>query len=103
LKQLTVFPGFGFERVDIADRSAIADLFAAHRFPVVVHLAAQAGVRHSLLHPYAYLDANLTGFLNVLEGCRAQQSRHLVYASSSSVYGANTKPRSRRRIRPITH
>ena len=91
LKQLTVFPGFGFERVDIADRSAIADLFAAHRFPVVVHLAAQAGVRHSLLHPYAYLDANLTGFLNVLEGCRAQQSRHLVYASSSSVYGANTK------------
>jgi UDP-glucuronate 4-epimerase len=91
LKQLTVFPSFGFERVDIADRSAVADLFAANRFPVVVHLAAQAGVRHSLLHPYAYLDANLTGFLNVLEGCRAQQSRHLVYASSSSVYGANTK------------
>ena len=85
LKQLTVFSSFRFERVDIADRTAAGKLFAAQRFPVVVHLAAQAGVRHSLTHPYAYLDANLTGFLNVLEGCRAQQCQHLVYASSSSV------------------
>jgi UDP-glucuronate 4-epimerase len=69
----------------------MAELFAAHRFPDVVHLAAQAGVRHSLVDPHAYVDANLTGFLNVLEGCRHAQCRHLVYASSSSVYGANTR------------
>src|SRR5947209_5418465 len=65
-------------------------LFATHRFPYVVHLAAQAGVRYSLVNPHAYVDANLVGFLNVLEGCRAVASRHLLYASSSSVYGANT-------------
>ncbi len=69
----------------------MAELFAAHRFPDVVHLAAQAGVRHSLIDPHAYVDANLAGFLNVLEGCRHAQCRHLVYASSSSVYGANTR------------
>ena len=91
LKRLAAFDGFRFDRVDIADRTGIGKLFSAERFPVVVHLAAQAGVRHSLTNPYAYLDANLTGFLNVLEGCRAQQCQHLVYASSSSVYGANTK------------
>jgi UDP-glucuronate 4-epimerase len=66
-------------------------LFAKHRFAAVVHLAAQAGVRHSIDHPHAYADANLEGFLNVLEGCRRNECRHLVYASSSSVYGANTK------------
>ena len=69
----------------------MAALFAAHRFPAVVHLAAQAGVRYSLIDPHAYVDANIVGFLNVLEGCRHHGCRHLLYASSSSVYGANTK------------
>ena len=82
---------FSFEQVDLADRASMAFLFAKHRFPVVVHLAAQAGVRHSIDHPHAYADANLEGFVNVLEGCRHHQCRHLVYASSSSVYGANAK------------
>lgn len=82
---------FGFVQTDLADRPAMAALFAQHRFEVVVHLAAQAGVRHSIDHPHAYVDANLEGFLNVLEGCRHNGCRHLVYASSSSVYGANTK------------
>jgi UDP-glucuronate 4-epimerase len=82
---------FDFVQADLADRGAIAELFARHRFPVVVHLAAQAGVRHSIEHPEAYVDANLQGFGNVLEGCRHNQCRHLLYASSSSVYGANAK------------
>jgi UDP-glucuronate 4-epimerase len=82
---------FGFEQIDLADRASMALLFAKHRFPVVVHLAAQAGVRHSIDHPHAYAEANLEGFVNVLEGCRHHQCRHLVYASSSSVYGANAK------------
>jgi UDP-glucuronate 4-epimerase len=82
---------FSFEQVDLADRASMALLFAKHRFPVVVHLAAQAGVRHSIDHPHAYADANLEGFVNVLEGCRHHECRHLVYASSSSVYGANAK------------
>jgi UDP-glucuronate 4-epimerase len=91
LKELAAFPEFRFERVDLADRARMDALFAAHRFPIVVHLAAQAGVRHSLAEPHAYAEANLTGFLNVLEGCRNSGCRHLVYASSSSVYGGNTK------------
>jgi UDP-glucuronate 4-epimerase len=82
---------FRFVKLDLADRAGMAALFAEHRFQNVVHLAAQAGVRHSLVDPHAYADANLTGFLNILEGCRHAKSRHLVYASSSSVYGANTK------------
>jgi UDP-glucuronate 4-epimerase len=82
---------FSFAQVDLADRASMALLFAKHRFPVVVHLAAQAGVRHSIDHPHAYADANLEGFVNVLEGCRHHECRHLVYASSSSVYGANAK------------
>jgi UDP-glucuronate 4-epimerase len=82
---------FSFVKADLADRPSMAALFAKHRFPVVVHLAAQAGVRHSIDHPHAYADANLQGFLNVLEGCRHNACRHLVYASSSSVYGANAK------------
>ena len=82
---------FSFEQVDLADRASMALLFAKRRFPVVVHLAAQAGVRHSIDHPHAYADANLEGFVNVLEGCRHHECRHLVYASSSSVYGANAK------------
>jgi UDP-glucuronate 4-epimerase len=92
VEQLAAFKAFRFERIDIADRAATAALFAARRFASVVHLAARAGVRHSLEQPHAYADANVTGFLNVLEGCRTQHCRHLVYASSSSVYGANTTP-----------
>ena len=91
LQQLAGAKNFKFVRLDLADRAATAALFGEHRFPFVIHLAAQAGVRHSLVDPHAYADANLVGFLNVLEGCRHQGCRHLVYASSSSVYGANTK------------
>jgi UDP-glucuronate 4-epimerase len=91
LRELEAFPRFRFDQIDLADRSAMAGLFAAKRFQRVIHLAAQPGVRHSLKDPHAYADANLTGFLNVLEGCRQSNCRHLVYASSSSVYGANTR------------
>lgn len=91
LAELAKFPSFRFEQIDLADRERLAALFAARRFPAVVHLAAQAGVRHSLDHPHAYADANLAGFLNVLEGCRHGGCRHLVYASTSSVYGGNTR------------
>jgi UDP-glucuronate 4-epimerase len=80
-----------FVKLDLADRDGIARLFKEHRFPYVVHLAAQAGVRHSLVDPFAYVDANLTGFTTVLEGCRHNGCRHLLYASSSSVYGSNTQ------------
>ena len=82
---------FRFERIDLADRAAMAALFAEHRFERVVHLAAQAGVRYSLTHPMAYVDSNLVGFAHVLEGCRQHGVQHLVYASSSSVYGGNAK------------
>jgi UDP-glucuronate 4-epimerase len=91
LKILRDDPRFGFVHIDLADRAAMAALFAKHRFAVVIHLAAQAGVRYSIDHPDAYVDANLQGFGNVLEGCRRNQCGHLLYASSSSVYGANTK------------
>jgi UDP-glucuronate 4-epimerase len=82
---------FAFEQIDLADRAAMQRLFANYRFARVVHLAAQAGVRYSIDQPHAYVDANLEGFVNVLEGCRHHGCAHLVYASSSSVYGANTK------------
>jgi UDP-glucuronate 4-epimerase len=78
-------------KLDLADRNGMAALFKEHRFPYVVHLAAQAGVRYSLLDPFAYVDANLAGFATILEGCRHNGSRHLLYASSSSVYGSNMK------------
>jgi UDP-glucuronate 4-epimerase len=91
LKQLTGHPRFQFEKLEIADRSAVARGFADGNFEIVIHLAAQAGVRYSLENPQAYIDANLVGFGNMLEGCRHQHVRHLAYASSSSVYGANTK------------
>lgn len=91
LAQLGNESRFSFVRADLADRETMAALFARHRFSEVVHLAAQAGVRHSIEHPQSYADSNLQGFLNVLEGCRMCGCRHLVYASSSSVYGANTK------------
>jgi UDP-glucuronate 4-epimerase len=82
---------FAFEQIDLADRASMQRLFARHRFARVVHLAAQAGVRYSIDQPHAYVDANLEGFVNVLEGCRHHGCGHLIYASSSSVYGANTK------------
>jgi UDP-glucuronate 4-epimerase len=91
LDELTGFGNFRFKKADLSDRQAMADLFEAYRFPTVVHLAAQVGVRRSLHDPHAYVEANLTGFMNILEGCRQARSRHLVYASSSSVYGANTR------------
>jgi len=84
-------PNFEFTQLDLADREVMADLFALHRFDVVVNLAAQAGVRYSIDHPHAYADSNLVGFLNVLEGCRQSKVKHLLYASSSSVYGENKK------------
>lgn len=80
-----------FIEMDIADRPAVSSLFTQHRFDVVVNLAAQAGVRYSIDNPHAYVDSNLVGFMNILEGCRHSQVNHLVYASSSSVYGMNTK------------
>jgi UDP-glucuronate 4-epimerase len=82
---------FRFVRGDLADRPALEALFAAESFDVVVNLAAQAGVRYSITNPYVYVDSNIVGFINILEGCRHHGVRHLVYASSSSVYGANTK------------
>jgi UDP-glucuronate 4-epimerase len=90
LAELKKFRNFRFEKLDLADRHATAALFSAEKFSYVVHLAAQAGVRYSLSDPHAYAEANLLGFLHVLEGCRHAGCRHLVYASSSSVYGANT-------------
>jgi UDP-glucuronate 4-epimerase len=91
LDQLLSQPGFSFQRVDLADRDAVARLFEREQFEAVIHLAAQAGVRYSLENPHAYVASNLVGFVNVLEGCRCGSVKHLVYASSSSVYGANQK------------
>ena len=90
LAELAKLDGFRFIKLDLADRAGLTALFKEHRFPFVVHLAAQAGVRHSLVDPYAYVDSNLVGFTNILEGCRHNGCRHLLYASSSSVYGSNT-------------
>jgi UDP-glucuronate 4-epimerase len=84
-------PKFTFVKLDLANRASTKLLFAQYRFPVVIHLAAQAGVRYSLQNPHAYIDANIEGFINVLEGCRHNDCKHLLFASSSSVYGANTK------------
>jgi UDP-glucuronate 4-epimerase len=84
-------PGFEFRLLDICERDAISALFAEQKFDAVIHLAAQAGVRYSLINPHKYVDTNVAGFLNVLEACRANPVRHLVYASSSSVYGGNAK------------
>ncbi|HKI52004.1 MAG TPA: NAD-dependent epimerase [Geothermobacteraceae bacterium] len=91
LAQLLKLPGFRFVDMDLADRQRMPELFAAEKFDKVVNLAAQAGVRYSLENPHAYVDANLVGFVNVLEGCRHSGVKHLVFASSSSVYGANTR------------
>mgnify|MGYP000715204656 CR=1 FL=1 len=91
LARLTGRPGFAFVKLDLADREGMAQLFADTRPALVAHLAAQAGVRYSIVNPQAYIDSNLVGFANILEGCRHHGVRHLVYASTSSVYGANTK------------
>lgn len=91
LKILVEFPNFRFEKVDLADQVAMNRLFQAETYQRVIHLAAQAGVRYSIANPRAYVDSNLVGFINILEGCRAQKTPHLVYASSSSVYGSNKK------------
>jgi len=91
LAVLRQFENFIFHQLDLADRNRVETLFRDGDFGPVVHLAAQAGVRYSLQNPHAYLDANLAGFLNILEGCRHRKTEHLVYASSSSVYGANTR------------
>lgn len=91
LAQLKLHSNFLFESLDVADRPVVANLFEREKFDRVVHLAAQAGVRYSLQNPSAYVDSNLVGFVNVLEGCRHHDLQHLVYASSSSVYGGNTK------------
>ena len=91
LARLTTRPGFGFVELDVADRTGMQALFAEAGFDRVVHLAAQAGVRYSLVNPQAYVDSNVVGFMNVLEGCRHGGVQHLAYASSSSVYGGNTQ------------
>jgi len=91
LALLTARPGFRFERIDVADRQAMSEVFSGHRFDALVHLAAQAGVRYSLQNPAAYIDSNLVGFGNILEYVRRNGIGHLVFASSSSVYGANAK------------
>lgn len=91
LARLTPAAGFRFMHMDVADRPAMAAMFDEQKFDRVVHLAAQAGVRYSLQNPHAYIDSNIVGFTNILEGCRHGRVEHLVYASSSSVYGGNTK------------
>jgi UDP-glucuronate 4-epimerase len=91
LEELESFPGFHFRKMDIVDKPALMALFREQRFSEVVHLAAQAGVRYSLDNPDAYAQSNLVGFLNVLEACRHHRPEHLIYASSSSVYGSNSK------------
>jgi UDP-glucuronate 4-epimerase len=90
LARLEAMPGFRFVKMELADQAAMAALFAAERFDRVVHLGAQAGVRHSIEHPHLYVSSNVVGTLNVLEGCRHSGVAHLVYASTSSVYGAGT-------------
>lgn len=91
LDRLNKFCNFTFVKLDLADREGIAELFSSHQFERVIHLAAQAGVRYSLENPLAYIDSNLVGMATVLEGCRHNKVEHLVYASSSSVYGINEK------------
>ncbi|MBE2293455.1 MAG: GDP-mannose 4,6-dehydratase, partial [Phycisphaerales bacterium] len=91
LARLQSYPEFTEVRANLEDRATLSDVFARHQPQRVVNLAAQAGVRYSLENPHAYVDSNLVGFVNILEACRHHQIEHLVYASSSSVYGANTR------------
>ena len=90
LARLTGKPGFRFQELDLADRDKLTQLCATEKFDVVINLAAQAGVRYSITNPHVYIDSNIVGFVNILEACRHHGVKHLVYASSSSVYGANT-------------
>ncbi|WP_419955551.1 NAD-dependent epimerase [Neobacillus niacini] len=91
LKQLETNDKFTFYKIDLADSAGLNEIFESHSIPIVINLAAQAGVRYSLTHPHSYVHSNLVGFVNILEACRHYQVEHLLYASSSSVYGANTK------------
>ena len=91
LKEIEGKKNFRFLKADIANRNVVSRLFSEESFDIVVHLAAQAGVRYSLVNPHAYIESNINGFLNILEGCRHSPVSHLVFASSSSVYGANTR------------
>ncbi len=91
LDLLSSHDGFSFAKIDIAEREPLEELFSKNQFEVVVNLAAQAGVRYSLENPQVYVDSNIVGFVNILESCRYSETKHLVYASSSSVYGANKK------------
>ena len=91
LSQLVDHPNFEFQKLELSNQSTTAAIFKSFNPEIVVHLAAQAGVRYSLQNPHAYVDSNLVAFVNILEGCRHYKIKHLVYASSSSVYGANTK------------
>jgi len=91
LKRIEDYHNFKFVMLNIAEREPLSEIFSNEKFDMVVHLAAQAGVRYSLVNPYAYVESNINGFLNILEGCRHNSIKHLVYASSSSIYGANTK------------
>lgn len=91
LRQLKLFHQFEFYYLDIENQEAVSQLFIRYNFDIVIHLAAQAGVRYSLQNPHAYINSNITGFLNILEGCRHTSIKHLIFASSSSVYGANRK------------
>ena len=91
LGKLKDYDAFIFEKTDLIDRDRILEIFKEHEFDAVVNLAAQAGVRYSLQNPFAYIDSNIAGFMNILEGCRHAGTKHLVYASSSSVYGSNEK------------
>ena len=91
LSRLVEQPNFKFYKIDLVQKDEIKKIFNSEKFDYVIHLAAQAGVRYSLINPYSYVDSNIYGFLNILEGCRHNDVKHLIYASSSSVYGANTK------------
>ena len=91
LERLKALPGFAFAKLDLADKAGMSELFARERFQRVINLGAQAGVRYSIQNPLAYVESNVVGFANILEGCRHHGVEHLVYASTSSVYGANTK------------
>lgn len=98
LAKLNQLDNFQFEKIDITDSVSIAQLFADHRFDRVIHLAAQPGVRYSIENPMAYIDANIVGHINILEGCRHHNVGHLIYSSSSSVYGLNQKQPSLQKI-----
>lgn len=91
LEELKHYTNFNFTKIDLVDRNKLFELFKSNKFDYVINLAAQAGVRYSIENPYAYIDSNIVGFINVLEACRNNPVRHLIYASSSSVYGANVK------------